>query len=81
MLGISKRGDVYLRQLLVHGARSILRAVERRTDRLGRWATALKQRRHMNIAVVAMANKIVRMAFALLKHGESYRAKPALVAA
>ncbi len=77
LLGISKRGDVYLRQLIIHGARSILRWVDRRTDRISRWAAALKVRRHTNIAVVAMANKMVRIAFALLKKGEAYRAEPA----
>jgi transposase len=72
LLGISKRGDVYLRQLLIHGARSILISVDRKTDRTSRWAKTLKERRHTNIATVAMANKMVRIAFALLKNGESY---------
>jgi len=80
LLGISKRGDVYLRQLLIHGARSILRAVDRKTDRTSQWAAALKERRHTNIAVVAMANKMVRIAFAILKSGETYRAESTLVA-
>lgn len=73
LLGISKRGDVYLRQLLIHGARSALRGAERKDDRISRWATALQTRRHKNIAVVAMANKMVRIAFALLKKGEVYQ--------
>ena len=77
LLGISKRGDVYLRQLIIHGARSVLRWADRKTDRTSRWVIALKQRRHTNIAIVAMANKIVRIAFAVLKTGESYRAAPA----
>ena len=81
LLGISKQGDVYLRQLLIHGARSILRWVDRKTDRTSRWATALKVRRHKNIAIVAMANKMVRVAFALLKHGGTYRAESTQVAA
>jgi transposase len=81
LLGISKRGDVYLRQLVIHGARSILRCVDRKTDRTSQWARALKERRHNNIAVVAMANKMVRIAFALLKKGETYRAERTLVAA
>jgi len=81
LLGISKRGDVYLRQLLIHGARSILRWVDRKTDHTSQWATALKVRRHKNIATVAMANKMVRVAFALLKNAESYRATPTLAAA
>jgi len=72
LLGISKRGDVYLRQLIIHGARSTLLTVDRKTDHTSRWATALKGRRHTNIATVAMANKMVRVAFALLKNGETY---------
>lgn len=75
LLGISKRGDVYLRQLVIHGARSILLTVDRKTDRTSRWAATLKVRRHKNIATVAMANKMVRVAFALLKTGETYRAE------
>lgn len=73
LLGISKRGDVYLRQLIIHGARSILLTVDRKTDRTSRWATTLKGRRHANIATVAMANKMARIAFALLKNGDTYR--------
>lgn len=78
LLGISKRGDVYLRQLIIHGARSILRWADRKTDHTSQWATALKVRRHKNIAIVAMANKMARTAFALLKNGETYRAMPTL---
>jgi transposase len=72
LLGISKRGDVYLRNLLIHGARAVLRYVERKADRTSRWATALKQRRHGNVAVVAMANKIARVAYAVLATGRPY---------
>ena len=74
LLGISKRGDVYLRQLIIHGARSLLLTVDRKGDRTSRWAATLKERRHTNIATVAMANKMVRIAFALLKNGDTYRA-------
>jgi transposase len=72
LLGISKRGDVYLRQLLIHGARAVLRFVERKDDPTSRWATALKARRHSNVAVVAMANKIARMAYAVIVTGRPY---------
>jgi transposase len=72
LLGISKRGDVYLRQLLIHGARAVLRWVERKEDHTSRWATALKARRHTNIACVAMANKITRVAYAVLTTGKPY---------
>ena len=73
LLGISKRGDAYLRTLLIHGARATLRWVDRKADRNSCWAAALQERRHKNIAAVAMANKMVRTAFALLKNGEKYR--------
>ncbi|MCP3878279.1 MAG: IS110 family transposase, partial [Sulfitobacter sp.] len=72
LLGISKRGDVYLRNLLIHGARAVLRFVERKEDPTSRWATALKARRHSNVAVVAMANKIARIAYAVMSTGKPY---------
>jgi transposase len=72
LLGISKRGDVYLRQLLIHGARAVLRGVERKSDATSRWATALKARRHTNVAVVALANKIARIAYAVMTSGQPY---------
>ncbi len=73
LLGISKRGDSYLRALLIHGARSILQHSERKTDKTNCWINKLAQRRNKNIAAVAMANKIARTAFALLKHKQDYR--------
>lgn len=72
LLGISKRGDAYLRNLLIHGARAVLRCVERKEDRTSRLATALKARRHTNVAVVAMANKIARVAYAVMITGKPY---------
>jgi transposase len=72
LLGISKRGDVYLRNLLIHGARAVLQWVERKEDPTSRWAVALKARRHTNIAVVAMANKIARIAYAVMTTGTPY---------
>lgn len=74
--GISKRGDSYLRRMLVHGARSVLRVAKDKTDRLGRWAEAVKQRRGENIATVALAAKHARIVWVLLAKGEAYR--PAL---
>ena len=73
LLGISKRGDVYIRTLLIHGSRSVLNRVDQKDDRTSLWAKQLKARRHRNIASVALANKIVRVAFALLKRGERYK--------
>ena len=72
LLGISKRGDVYLRRLLIHGARVALRVASRKQDRRSRWATSLCERKHRNVAAVALANKNVRTAWALLVHGESF---------
>jgi transposase len=72
LLGISKRGDIYLRMLVIHGARSVMRVVHRKSDRISCWAARLEQRRGKNIAAVAMANKMVRMAFALLKNKQNY---------
>jgi transposase len=70
---ITKRGDVYLRTLLIHGARTVLRQVSRRTDATSRWATALKARRGFNKAVVALAAKHARILWALLATGRDYQ--------
>jgi len=72
LLGISKRGDAYLRQLLIHGARAMMRWVERKEDATSRWAQALKQRRHPNVANVAMANKLTRIAWAVMTTGKTF---------
>jgi transposase len=72
LLGISKRGDVYLRTLLIHGARAVLRYVDNKPDHSSRWAKELMQRRGINIAAVAMANKMARTVYALLSKGERY---------
>jgi transposase len=72
LFGISKRGDVYLRQLLIHGARAVLRWVERNDDPASRWATALKARRHINVAVVSLANKIARVAYGVMITAKPY---------
>lgn len=74
LLGISKRGDPYLRTLLIHGARAALRYSTHRDDRRSRWANALVERRGKNIAVVAAANKLARTAWAVLHRGETYQA-------
>ena len=71
LLGISKRGDSYLRTLLIHGARSALRTAHRKS--IGeRWLNGLVERRHRNIAAVALANKNARIAWALLVHNRTY---------
>ncbi len=62
LLGISKRGNVYLRTLLIHGGRTLVQLAKTRTDQAGTWLGKLVGRRHHNIAAVAMANKNARMA-------------------
>lgn len=66
---ISKRGDVYLRTLLIHGARSVIRQVERKPDGADEWLKKLIARRNTNIAAVALATKNARIAWALLADG------------
>jgi transposase len=73
LLGISKRGDSYLRTLLIHGARSAIRTAKHKEDRLSRWATRLAARSHPNVAAVALANKTARIAWAMLKNGTDYQ--------
>lgn len=66
---LSKRGDPYLRTLLIHGARSV---IERAKDK-PRWLHELLGRRPMNVAVVALANKMARTAWAIVAHGRTYQ--------
>jgi transposase len=72
---ITKRGDVYLRTLLVHGARSALITLSRRSDPLARWAAALVARRGFKCACVALAAKNARVIWALLAKGEPLRSE------
>lgn len=71
LLGISKRGDTYLRTLLIHGARSVLRMVESKQD-ADSWIVKVLKRRNKNIAAVALANKNARTIWALLAHDRTY---------
>ena len=73
LLGISKRGDTYLRTLLTHGARAILAHATRRKDQ-DSWLVKLAQRRNANVAVIALANKTARIIWALLAHDRELRA-------
>jgi transposase len=68
LLGISKRGDTYLRKLLVHGARATIRWVGRQTDRRSQWMRQLLERRGHNRTAVAVAHKKARIVWALLTH-------------
>ncbi|MDK7207912.1 transposase, partial [Klebsiella quasivariicola] len=69
---VSKRGDSYLRTLIIHGARAVLNACPNKTDRRSQWLQALSERRNRNIATVALANKNARIAWALLSREEDY---------
>jgi transposase len=70
---ITKRGDVYLRTLLIHGARALMRHLVGRQDRKSRWVLALKERRGFNKAAVALAAKHARILWALLVRGTQYQ--------
>ncbi len=72
---ISKRGDVYLRMLLIHGARAVLWAAKKRTtpDRLRVWALHLEKLRGHNKAAIALANKLARIVWAVWKHDVDFR--------
>lgn len=72
LLGISKRGDSYLRCLLVHGARSFLITAKGKEDPLSKWALKLAESRNPNIATVAVANKMARIAWAMMRHDADY---------
>jgi transposase len=74
LLGISKRGNKYLRRLFVQGARSVLQHREKQVPALSRWLAGLLGRTHQNVVIVALANKLVRMAWAVLCKNEHYRA-------
>jgi transposase len=72
LLGISKRGDVYLRTLLIHGARAVVKTAAKKDDAQSRWINELVKRRNANIAAVAVANKNARIVWALLTRTETY---------
>jgi transposase len=72
--GMSKRGDRYLRSLLIHGARSVITHSREKQDPVSRWVRRLVERRGMNKAVVALANKNARVAFAVLSRDQAYEA-------
>ena len=76
LLGISKRGDKYLRMLLIHGARSALKASAGKTDPLSRWLQQLSARRGANVATVALANKSARRLWAIWR-AEGAQLRPA----
>jgi transposase len=73
LLGMSKRGDSYLRTLLIQGARSMINAARRRKGALDGWLGGLLKRRNANVAAVALANKNARIVWALLAHERDFR--------
>ena len=75
LLGISKQGNSYLRMLVIHGARAVLRQAHRRTDALGEWIRRLQARKPKNVANVALANKIARVIWVVLYHRCTFRAQ------
>lgn len=72
LLGISKRGNKYLRKQLIHGARSIVLQAANKEDSLSRWINRIREERGWNKAVVALANKMARIGWAILRHDTSY---------
>src|SRR5687768_6250544 len=73
LLGISKRGDQYLRKLLIHGARAVVCRSSNKEDPRSQWINNLKTRRGMYKTIVAVANKNARIVWALLAKNENYR--------
>ncbi|MGY4024097.1 IS110 family RNA-guided transposase [Aeromonas sobria] len=80
LLGISKRGDSYLRTLLIHGARAVLRVAERKAQHANSWLAGVMGRRNHNVAAVALANKNARIVWALLAQEREYEANYGVVA-
>lgn len=76
LLGISKRGDTYLRSLLVHGARSVVIQAAHKDDRLSQWINRIRATRGYNKATVALANKMARIGWAVLRHHMIYQPLP-----
>lgn len=76
LLGITKRGSRYLRKMLIQGARSAMPALARGDTAVGAWLRALLARAHPNVAVVALAAKMARTVWALLRHGRTCQAAP-----
>ncbi len=73
LLGISKRGDTYLRTLLIHGGRTVVRVAKKHQDRRNGWVCKLEERRGRNRAAVAVANKNARTAWVLLSQKTTYK--------
>ena len=81
LFGISKRGNVYRRRMLIHGARAVLLRVKYDTEGFGQWVHRLAQRAPRNKVVVAIANKLARIAWAVLSSGKDYQHQPLQITA
>jgi len=81
LAGISKRGNRYLRKILIHGARSVVFRSRRERIAMGEWMNTLETRSSRNVLIVAMANKLARIAWAVLSSGQDYRAVQEPIAA
>jgi transposase len=81
LAGISKRGNRYLRKILIHGARSVVFRSRRERIAMGEWMNTLETRSSRNVLIVAMANKLARIAWAVLSSGQDYRAVKESIAA
>jgi transposase len=81
LFGMSKRGNVYLRRMLIHGARAVLFRIKYDTGGFGQWVHRLSQRAPRNKVIVAIANKLARIAWAVLSSGKEYRHPPLHLAA
>jgi transposase len=79
LLGISKRGNVYLRRMLIHGARAALPTLSKGETPLGAWLRGLATRAHVNTVVVALAAKLARIICAVLRSGQRFEMKAATV--
>ncbi len=75
LMSISKRGDRYIRSLLIHGGRSVVKGADSKTDYLGKWTSRIKKERGYNKAAVAVANKNARHMWAILSLGDKYKNK------
>lgn len=72
LLGITKCGDQYIRSMLIHGARTVLFRASEKTDSLSVWVNRIREKRGFNRAVVALANKLLRIAWVIIARNEMY---------
>lgn len=80
LMGISRRGNSYLRRLFIHGARAALPSLSKADTQMGEWLRGLSARAHYNVVVVALAAKLARIAWATLRRPTSYMRPPLLTA-